>query len=148
MSSVVIASVARTPIGSFQGALSSVAAPQLAAAAIQSALSRAGISGDQVSEVILGNVLQAGIGQAPARQASIFAGLPKSVPALTVNKVCGSGMKAIMLGVQSIQLGESEVVVAGGMESMSRVPYILPSARTGARMGHQQMIDAMIHDGL
>ncbi|NDD91754.1 acetyl-CoA C-acetyltransferase, partial [bacterium] len=115
MSSVVIASVARTPIGSFQGALSSVAAPQLAAAAIQSALSRAGISGDQVSEVILGNVLQAGIGQAPARQASIFAGLPKSVPALTVNKVCGSGMKAIMLGVQSIQLGESEVVVAGGM---------------------------------
>ncbi|MBU6374822.1 MAG: thiolase family protein [Bdellovibrionales bacterium] len=148
MSSVVIASVARTPIGSFQGSLSSLAAPQLAAAAIQSALLRAGISGEQVSEVILGNVLQTGIGQAPARQASIFSGLPKSVPALTINKVCGSGMKAIMLGVQSIQLGESEVVVAGGMESMSRVPYILPSARTGARMGHQQMVDTMIHDGL
>ena len=148
MSSVVIASIARTPIGSFQGALSSVTAPQLAATAIQAALARAGVSPEQVSEVILGNVLSAGIGQAPARQALISAGLPKSVPALTINKVCGSGMKAIMLGAQSIALGESDVVVAGGMESMSNVPYILPSARGGARMGHQQLVDTMIHDGL
>ena len=148
MSSVVIASVARTPIGSFMGSLSSLSAPQLAASAIKAAISRASISVEDVSEVILGNVLQAGIGQAPARQAAIYAGLPKSVPALTVNKVCGSGMKAIMLGAQSIQLGESDVVVAGGMESMSNVPYLIPSARSGARMGHQQLIDAMIHDGL
>ncbi len=148
MTSVVIASIARTPIGSFQGALAGVPAPKLAATAIQAALARAGVDPSQVSEVILGNVLSAGIGQAPARQALIAAGLPNSVPALTVNKVCGSGMKAIMLGAQSIQLGESEVVVAGGMESMSNVPYILPSARAGARMGHQQLIDTMIHDGL
>lgn len=148
MTSVVIASIARTPIGSFQGALAGVPAPKLAATAIQAALARAGVESSQVSEVILGNVLSAGIGQAPARQALIAAGLPSSVPALTVNKVCGSGMKAIMLGAQSIQLGESEVVVAGGMESMSNVPYILPSARAGARMGHQQLIDTMIHDGL
>jgi len=145
---VVIASISRTPIGSFQGALAGLTAPQLAATAIKSALERAGVSADQVSEVILGNVLTAGIGQAPARQAAIGAGIPKSVPALTINKVCGSGMKAIMLGAQSILLGDSDVVVVGGMESMSNAPYIVPSARTGARMGHAQMLDSMVHDGL
>ncbi len=148
MREVVIASVARTPIGSFQGALSAVPAPRLGAAAIQAALNRAGVRPEDVSEVIMGNVLTAGEGQAPARQAAIFAGIPHSVPALTINKVCGSGMKAIMLGMQSIQLGESEVVVAGGMENMSLVPYILPGARGGLRMGNQQIVDAMIADGL
>jgi acetyl-CoA C-acetyltransferase len=140
MSSVVIVSLARTPIGSFQGALASVSAPRLAATAIQGALARVGLAPQAVSEVILGNVLQAGIGQAPARQAALAAGLPQSV--------CGSGMKAVMLGAQSILVGDADVVVAGGMESMSQVPYLIPSARAGARMGHQQMIDAMIHDGL
>ena len=148
MTEVVIASVARTPIGNFLGALSSIPAPKLGATAIEAALKRAGVNADQVSEVIMGNVLPAGEGQAPARQAAIFAGIPKSVPALTINKVCGSGMKALMLGTQSILLGDSEVVVAGGMENMSQVPYIIPGARTGLRMGHQQIVDAMIYDGL
>lgn len=145
---VVIVGMARTPIGSFQGALASLPAPKLGAIAIQGALGRAGVAPDQVQEVIMGNVLTGGVGQAPARQALIFAGLPKSVPALTVNKVCGSGMKAIMLGAQSILTGDSEIVVAGGMESMSNAPYILPNARTGFRMGHQQAVDSMIFDGL
>ncbi|HUP56480.1 MAG TPA: acetyl-CoA C-acetyltransferase [Bdellovibrionota bacterium] len=148
MRDVVIVGVARTALGTFQGALSSLPAPRLGAAAITAALQRAGVQPDQVSEVIMGNVLQAGIGQAPARQAAIFAGIPKSVPALTVNKVCGSGMKAVMLGMQSIQLGESEVVVAGGMESMSQAPYYMLNARNGFRMGHQNVVDGMIHDGL
>jgi acetyl-CoA C-acetyltransferase len=130
------------------GALASLTAPKLGAVAIEAALKRAGVAPDQVSEVIMGNVLQGGVGQAPARQAAIFAGLPKSVPALTVNKVCGSGMKAIMLGMQSIQAGDSEVVVAGGMESMSNSPFIVQNARSGFRMGHQPMTDLMIHDGL
>ncbi len=148
MREVVIASVARTPICAFQGGLSSIPAPRLGATAIEAALKRAGVAPDQVSEVIMGNVLTAGEGQAPARQAAIYAGIPKSVPALTINKVCGSGMKAIMLAAQSIQLGESEVVVAGGMENMSLSPYLLQGARTGIRMGHQPFIDSMIHDGL
>ncbi len=148
MREVVIVGMARTPQGSFQGALAGVSAPKLGSTAIEAALKRAGISGDQVSEVIMGNVLTAGVGQAPARQAAIGAGIPNSVPALTINKVCGSGMKAVMLGAQSIKSGDSEVVVAGGMENMSQAPYLLPNARSGLRMGHQSFVDSMIHDGL
>jgi acetyl-CoA C-acetyltransferase len=148
MREVVIVGMARTPFGNFLGTLCSLPAPKLGAIAIQAALKRAGVPADQVSEVIMGNVLQAGVGQAPARQAAIYAGIPKSVPALTVNKVCGSGMKAIMLAAQSIMLGDSEVVVAGGMESMSNAPYIVQNARNGFRMGNQSLIDAMIYDGL
>jgi len=145
---VVIASVARTAIGSFQGALSSIPAPRLGATAIQAALARAGLKPEQVDEVILGNVLSAGIGQAPARQAMIAAGIPNTTGATTVNKVCGSGMKAVMMAAQSIALGDSQVVVAGGMENMSQAPYLLPTARNGFRMGHQTAVDSMIHDGL
>jgi acetyl-CoA C-acetyltransferase len=148
MREVVIVSTARTAFGSFQGALSSLPAPKLGAIAIEAAIQRAGIQSNQISEVILGNVLTAGEGQAPARQAAIYAGIPKTVPALTINKVCGSGMKAIMLGTQSILLGDSEVVVAGGMENMSQAPYLLTQGRSGFRMGHQNLIDSMIHDGL
>jgi acetyl-CoA C-acetyltransferase len=145
---VVIVGIARTAVGSFQGALAGIAAPKLGSIAIQGALSRAGVKPDQVSEVIMGNVLTAGEGQAPARQASIGAGIPNTVPALTVNKVCGSGMKAVMLGMQSILLGGSDVVVAGGMENMSQAPYLVSNARSGFRMGHQQFVDSMIQDGL
>jgi acetyl-CoA C-acetyltransferase len=145
---IVIASIARTPVGAFQGSLASLTAPKLGAIAIKTALSRAGIDGAKVDEVYMGNVLQAGIGQAPARQAMIYAGIPNSVPATTVNKVCGSGMKSIIMGVQSMLAGDNEVVVAGGMESMSNVPYYLPNARTGLRMGNAPFIDGMIHDGL
>jgi acetyl-CoA C-acetyltransferase len=145
---ICIVGYARTPIGSFQGSLSSLSAPQLGAHAIREALARSGVKPEQVSEVIMGNVLTAGVGQAPARQATIHAGLPKSTPALTINKVCGSGMKAIMLGVQSLMTGESDVVVAGGQESMSNAPYLMPAARTGFRMGNSQVVDSMIHDGL
>jgi acetyl-CoA C-acetyltransferase len=148
MREVVIVGMARTAVGSFQGALSSVAAPRLGAAAIQAALQRAKVDPAQVSEVIMGNVLTAGTGQAPARQASIYSGIPNSVPAVTINKVCGSGMKAIMLGMQSILLEDSEIVVAGGMESMSRSPHIVSQARSGFRMGHQTLADSMIIDGL
>ena len=148
MREVVIVSIARTPVGSFQGSLSSLSAPKLGAVAIEAALKRAGIDGSKVSEVIMGNVLTAGVGQAPARQASIYAGIPNSVPALTINKVCGSGMKAVMLGTAAIRAGDSEVVVAGGMESMSQSPYLLPGARGGLRMGNQPFIDSMINDGL
>lgn len=145
---IVIVGLARTPIGSFQGALSSFTAPKLGAHAIKAALERAGVKPEQVSEVIMGNVLTAGIGQAPARQAAIYAGIPTSVPALTINKVCGSGMKAIMLGVQSILTSESEIVVAGGQESMTNAPYLMPNARSGFRMGNGAVVDSMIHDGL
>ncbi len=148
MREVVIVGVARTAIGAFQGALSSLPAPKLGSVVIEAALKRAGIKPSQVSEVIMGNVITAGIGQAPARQAAIGAGIPTSVPALTVNKVCGSGMKAILLGVQAIALGDSEIVVAGGMESMSNAPYLLPNARSGFRMGNQNLQDSMILDGL
>ena len=149
MSEVVIVGIARTALGSFQGALSSIPAPKLGAAVIEAVLKRAQLKPSDVSEVIMGNVLTAGEGQAPARQAAIHAGIPKSVPALTINKVCGSGMKAVMLGTQSILLGDSEVVVAGGMENMSQAPYLmLAQARSGFRMGHQNLVDSMIHDGL
>ena len=145
---VVIVGAARTALGSFQGALAAIPAPKLGAVAIGAALKRAGVGPDQVSEVIMGNVLTAGVGQAPARQAMIFAGIPNSVPAMTINKVCGSGMKAVMLAAQAIQNGDSEIVVAGGMENMSLAPYLLQNGRSGLRMGHAQMIDSMINDGL
>ena len=148
MKTVYIVGVARTAQGSFQGSLSSLPAARLGAVAIEAALKRAGVGADQVSEVIMGNVLTAGTGQAPARQAAIFAGVSKSTPAATVNKVCGSGMKAVMMGAQSILLGDSDIVVAGGMESMSNAPYLMQGARSGFRMGHQQMIDSMVYDGL
>lgn len=148
MKEVVVVGYARTPQGAFQGTLASLTAPKLGAIAIKKALERAGVKGDQVQEVFMGNVLQAGIGQAPARQALIAAGLPTSVPATTVNKVCGSGMKAIIFGAQSIMTGDNDIVVAGGMESMSNAPYYLPNARGGLRMGNAPFIDGMIHDGL
>jgi acetyl-CoA C-acetyltransferase len=148
MREVWIIGTARTAFGSFQGTLSSIPAPKLGAIAIEAALKRSGVEPADVSEVILGNVLTAGEGQAPGRQASIHAGIPKSVPALTINKVCGSGMKATMLGTQAIRLGDSEVVVAGGMENMSQAPYLLKNARGGFRMGNQTVVDSMIEDGL
>ncbi|ATB39612.1 acetyl-CoA acetyltransferase [Cystobacter fuscus] len=145
---VVIVGAARTPIGTFQGSLAKLTAPQLGAIAIKAALERSGVSPDQVSETIMGCVLQAGVGQAPARQAAIFAGIPESVPAVTLNKVCGSGLKAVIAGAQAIALGDAEVVVAGGMESMSNAPYLSHALRGGARMGHVEFKDALIHDGL
>ncbi|MBX7046853.1 MAG: acetyl-CoA C-acetyltransferase [Ignavibacteria bacterium] len=148
MKEVVIVSAVRTPVGSFNGGLSSKTAPQLGAIAIKEAINRAGVKPEDVSEVIMGCVLTAGLGQAPARQAAIFAGLPNSVPCLTIGKVCGSGLKAVMLGAQAIQCGDADVVVAGGMESMSNVPYYLDKARNGYRMGDGKVIDGMIKDGL
>ncbi len=145
---VVIVSGARTPLGSFLGSLSPVAAPRLGAVAIEAAIERAGIARGAVDEVFMGCVLQAGVGQAPARQAALFAGLPEKTPCTTINKVCGSGLKAVIAGAQAIALGDADVVVAGGMESMSNVPYYDRSARQGARMGHVELIDGMIHDGL
>ncbi|MBM4169527.1 MAG: acetyl-CoA C-acyltransferase, partial [Ignavibacteria bacterium] len=145
---VVIASACRTPIGSFLGSLSNVTAPQLGAIVIGEAVRRAGIKPTDVDEVIMGNVLSAGEGQAPARQAAIYAGLPESVECMTINKVCGSGLKAVMLASQAVSLGDASVVVAGGMESMSNIPYMLPKARAGYRMGHGQLTDLMIYDGL
>lgn len=146
--SVYIVSAARTPIGSFSGSLSSVQAPQLGATAIKAALQRAGISAEQVQEVFMGNVVSANIGQAPAQQASIYAGMPTTVNCTTVNKVCASGMKSIMLGAQSILCGDNDIVVAGGMESMSNIPYYLEKARNGYRLGHDKIIDGIIRDGL
>ena len=143
-----IVSMARTPIGSFQGALSSVPTVHLGAAAIKSAIERAGIDGTHVNEVIMGNVLSAGEGQAPARQASIYAGLPKSVECMTINKVCGSGLKSVMLADQAIRCGDADVIVAGGMENMSQSPYYLMDAREGMRMGHKKVVDSLIQDGL
>ena len=145
---VFIVAAVRTPIGSFQGALADVPAPRLGAAAIEAAMTRSGLPGAAVDEVYMGNVLSAGVGQAPARQAARFAGIPDKVPATTVSKVCGSGLQAVILGARSILLGDSEVVVAGGMESMSQAPYLLPTARAGFRMGNAQAVDSMIHDGL
>jgi acetyl-CoA C-acetyltransferase len=144
----VIISAARTPTGKFQGLLKGFKAPELGAIAIKEAVKRAGIDGDKVDEVIMGCVVQAGIGQAPARQAAMKAGLPPEVSALTVNMVCGSGLRAVALASQSIQLGDAEYVVAGGMESMSNIPYALQTARDGFRMGNQVATDLMIHDGL
>ncbi len=148
MTDVFIVSACRTPIGRFQGSLSKFRAPELGAMAIKEALQRANVDGENVDEVIMGNVLQAGVGQNPARQAMIFAGLPNTVPPFTVNKVCGSGLKAVMLAAQSIKAGDNHVVVAGGFESMSQAPYLVPSARTGARLGDTKVVDAMVHDGL
>jgi acetyl-CoA C-acetyltransferase len=145
---VVIVSAVRTPIGSFQGALASVSAPKLGSIAIAEALRRAGVEGREVDEVYMGMVLPAGVGQAPARQASKGAGIPDSVGALTLNKVCGSGLKAVMLAAQAIKAGDAEILVAGGMESMSNVPYLLPGARDGFRLGNRTVVDGMIHDGL
>jgi acetyl-CoA C-acetyltransferase len=145
---VVIVGAARTPIGSFLGSLAALTAPRLGAIAIRAALARAGVEPGAVDEVVMGNVLQAGIGQAPARQASLYAGLPQTTPAWTLNKVCGSGLKAVISAAQAIALGDAEVVVAGGMESMSNVPYYDRVARTGARMGNVELVDGMIHDGL
>jgi acetyl-CoA C-acetyltransferase len=148
MKDIVILGGARTPIGSFQGTLSSLAAPRLGAIAIKCALENSGVSAEQVQQVIMGNVLQAGIGQAPARQAGIYAGVPVHAGAVTINKVCGSGMKAVMYAANDIRCGEYDLAVAGGMESMSNAPYALPNARAGYRMGNGKMIDLMIHDGL
>jgi acetyl-CoA C-acetyltransferase len=148
MSEVVIVSAVRTPIGKFQGSLQSYTAPKLGALVVREAVKRAGVQPAQIDETIMGCVLQAGVGQSPARQAAIFAGLPPEVGALTVNQVCGSGLRAVSLAAQAIQSGDSEIVVAGGMESMSNAPYLLPQARTGYRMGNGVLVDAMIHDGL
>lgn len=148
MKEVVITSAARTAVGSFLGALAEIPAPRLGAAAIAEAVSRSGIRKDEVEQVILGNVLSAGIGQAPARQAGIHAGLPVSAGALTINKMCGSGLKAVMLAAQSVATGEFEIVVAGGMESMSQAPYLLRKGRQGYRLGNDTLYDSMIVDGL
>jgi acetyl-CoA C-acetyltransferase len=148
MNNAVIVSACRTPIGAFQGALAVLPAPRLGAVVVQEAVRRAGIDPKSVNEVILGNVLSAGEGQAPARQAALFAGLPSSVETMTINKVCGSGLKSVMLAAQAVMLGDAEIVVAGGMESMSNIPYYLEKARMGYRMGHGQVVDAMLRDGL
>jgi len=148
MNEVFIMSIARTPIGSLGGVLSSIPETQLGATAIKAAIERAKISPDQVNEVYVGNVLSANLGQAPAQQASILAGIPTNTPCTTVNKVCASGMKAIMLGAESIMLGINDVVVCGGMESMSGAPYYIPKARSGYRYGNSEIIDAIVRDGL
>jgi acetyl-CoA C-acetyltransferase len=148
MENAVIVSAVRTPIGKFGGGLASVRAVELGAVVISEALKRAGVEPGQVEEVILGNVIFAGQGMNPARQASVGAGLPVEVPAMTVNKVCGSGLKAVALAAQAIRLGDAEVIVAGGIESMSQAPYLLPKARWGYRMGNEQVVDSMINDGL
>ena len=144
----VITAIARTAIGSFQGALSSIPTVRLGAAVIKSAVERAGLMGEDIDEVIMGNVLSAGEGQAPARQAAIYAGLPNTVECMTINKVCGSGLKSVMLADQAIRCGDADVVVAGGMENMSLSPYYLMDARGGMRLGHKKVVDSIIGDGL
>jgi acetyl-CoA C-acetyltransferase len=148
MQQPVIISAARTAIGKFQGALKPFTAPQLGAIAVRAAIERAGLDAAQIDEVIMGCVLQAGLGQNPARQAALGAGIPNKAAALTINKVCGSGLKAVMLAAQSVALGDNEIIVAGGMESMSNAPYLLPKARDGYRMGDGEIVDALVHDGL
>ncbi|KFZ31680.1 acetyl-CoA acetyltransferase [Pseudidiomarina salinarum] len=145
---VVIVAAKRTPMGGFQGNLSAVKATELGAEAIKAALQESGLQGDDISEVIMGNVLPAGLGQAPARQASLYAGLPRKVGATTLNKVCGSGLKTVMLAHDLLHAGSADAVIAGGMESMSNAPYLLKKARTGIRMGHDQILDHMMLDGL
>jgi acetyl-CoA C-acetyltransferase len=145
---VVILAARRTPVGAFQGAFATVTAPQLGSAAIKAALADSGVAAAQIDEVILGCVLTAGIGQAPARQAALGAGIPASVPSTTVNKMCGSAMRAVMLGCDQILAGSAKIVVAGGIESMTNAPYLLPKARAGYRMGHQEVLDHMFYDGL
>src|SRR5687767_6607830 len=144
----VIISAARTPTGKFQGALKGFAATQLGALVVREAVRRAGVAPEDVDEVIMGCVIQAGLGQNPARQAALNGGIPFGVSAVTINKVCGSGLKSVMMAAQGIQLGDSETVVAGGMESMSNAPYLLPKAREGYRMGNGTLVDSMINDGL
>lgn len=148
MREVVIVSAVRTPIGAFNGGFSTIVAPKLGAFVIAEAIKRAGIPQETVDEVIMGNVISAGLGQAPARQAALFAGLPERVEALTVNKMCGSGLKAVMLAAQAILCGDAEIVVAGGMENMTQAPYLLDKARGGYRIGHAQFFDSLIKDGL
>ncbi|MCI0918440.1 acetyl-CoA C-acetyltransferase [Pseudomonas stutzeri] len=148
MQEVVIVAATRTAVGSFQGALANIPAVELGAAVIRRLLQQTGLDPAEVDEVILGQVLTAGAGQNPARQAAIGAGLPQAVPAMTLNKVCGSGLKALHLGAQAIRCGDAEVVIAGGMENMSLAPYVMPAARTGLRMGHGKLLDSMIQDGL
>ncbi|MDH4560413.1 acetyl-CoA C-acetyltransferase [Pseudomonas sp. BN411] len=148
MQDVVIVAATRTAIGSFQGSLSNIPAPELGAAVIRQLLAQTGLKDEQVDEVILGQVLTAGSGQNPARQAAILAGLPHAVPAMTLNKVCGSGLKALHLAAQAIRCGDAEVIIAGGQENMSLAPYVMPGARTGLRMGHAKLVDSMIQDGL
>lgn len=147
MSSYIV-SAARTPIGAFMGSLSDLTAPRLGAIAIKAAVERAALAPDMISEVIMGNVITAAVGQAPARQAAIFAGLPTSVPCMTINKVCGSGLKSVMLADQAIRCGDADVVVAGGQESMTNAPYALPKARGGYKYGNGEIIDTLLHDGL
>src|SRR5258708_9686327 len=144
----VIISAVRTPVGKFLGALKGFKATELGAIVVREAVKRAGLAPDAVDEVIMGCVIQAGLGQNPARQAALYGGLPDTVSAVTVNKVCGSGLKAIMMAAQGVQLGDTEIVVAGGMESMSNAPYLLPKAREGYRLGNGTMLDAIIQDGL
>ncbi|MGC8100622.1 acetyl-CoA C-acetyltransferase [Metapseudomonas otitidis] len=148
MQDVVIVAATRTAVGSFQGSLANIPAPELGAAVIRQLLAQTGLDGAQVDEVILGQVLTAGSGQNPARQAAVLAGLPHAVPALTLNKVCGSGLKALHLAAQAIRCGDAEVVIAGGQENMSLAPYVMLGARTGLRMGHAKLVDTMIQDGL
>ena len=148
MTQAVIVSAVRTAIGAFQGSLKDVPATTLGSTVIKAAIERAGVPVEDIDEVIMGNVLQAGLGQNPARQAALQAGLPAAIPAMTINKVCGSGLKAIHLAAQAIVAGDSDIVVAGGFENMSQAPYILPNARNGFRMGDQKVIDTMVHDGL
>jgi acetyl-CoA C-acetyltransferase len=148
MTSIVIVAAARTAVGKFGGSLAKTPAAELGAAVIRDLLRRTGVSGDQISEVILGQVLQAGCGQNPARQAVIKAGLPNTVPAMTINKVCGSGLKAVMLAAQAIRDGDAEIVIAGGQENMSLSPHVVPGSRDGQRMGNWQMVDSMVNDGL
>src|SRR6266566_1728300 len=148
MDDVVIISGCRTPVGKFQGSLSDLSATQLGAIAVREAVKRSGIEPERVDECIMGNVISAGLGQNPARQAAIFGGLPPEVGAMTVNKVCGSGLKAVALAAQAIQTGNASIVVAGGMESMTNAPYLLPQARKGYRLGNAQIVDSMVHDGL
>jgi acetyl-CoA C-acetyltransferase len=145
---VVIISACRTPVGKFQGSLSDLSAPQLGAIVVREAVQRARLDAKRVDECIMGNVVSAGLGQNPARQAAIFGGLPPEVGAMTVNKVCGSGLKAVGLAAQAVKTGDSSIVVAGGMESMTNAPYLLPQARKGYRLGNAQIIDSMVHDGL
>ncbi|OYT84879.1 MAG: acetyl-CoA acetyltransferase [Burkholderiales bacterium PBB6] len=148
MTDIVIVAAARTAVGKFGGTLAKVAAPQLGATVIQALLQRSGLSGEQIGEVILGQVLTAGSGQNPARQSVIKAGLPHGVPGMTINKVCGSGLKAVMLGAQAIRDGDSEIIIAGGQENMSASPHVLPNSRDGQRMGDWKLVDTMINDGL
>lgn len=148
MSGSWILSAARTPIGAYLGSLSTLSAPELGAAAIREAVARAGVDGSRIDEVIMGCVLPAGLGQAPARQAAMKAGIPAGVSALTINKVCGSGLKAVMLADQAVRAGDAELAVAGGMESMSRAPHLVHGMRGGVKFGNQTIVDAMLHDGL